>query len=447
MASRKKASAKSTLSQMDPEEFRELARERGFEGMTKAERDSLTQHQRELVVEERAKVVESLIEQVLWQMGPAANTSETADTDPCSACEHSLHVPLRGLFSRATGMQFERWRQEESLRALPFLRDYDFTRLAEAAVEEDERHGRLDDFGDVASDFVDVAANSNYYEAHLVPDEVEPGEVVNGLRFIIAQTDHMQSLGSLFNAEDLADTDPRGFEPRLWLSLEEVEQVCKGAGLPAQQAPRIYSWLTVARSEESLNDLLGLMYDIEVPLHRRKTGLWLSQENEAALCAEVNRIFARLEGRRPTDVPVPEFDHLDVVWRDPGPDGFYVALMDAEQLKTVGKFMRHCVGGPPYPQRAREGTGAYYVLFTAQGRPKFCLEVLLRDGRPYRIEQVKGVANRLPTKPTELQLLAQFIRWLGFDPHDESRVHDMGALGEQPRTNPSWGRTSRRRRW
>lgn len=176
--------------------------------------------------------------------------------------------------------------------------------------------------------------------------------------------------------------------------------------------------------------------------------MWANEAQELEICRQLNQLFAESQGNRPTKIPVPQFDDLKVVWKHEDPAGsFFVAEMKPDQLKAVGEYMKHCVGGPPYPQRAREGSAKYYVLFTAEGRPKFCLEVKYNKQRKQfvSIDQVKGIGNRKPAKPTELALLSEFIRWLGFEPND-ARVKDMDALNTLPgalRENPWYGYTGR----
>lgn len=115
----------------------------------------------------------------------------------------------------------------------------------------------------------------------------------------------------------------------------------------------------------------------------------------------------------------------EVVYKVPGPDGFYVADLRPGQLQAEGSSQGICVGQPRYGygRRVADGEIKIFSLRTHAGRPKFTIEAEIEpsesDPKGYvvdNIRQVKGKGNRLASKPGELEMLAGFVEHLGIDP-------------------------------
>lgn len=348
----------------------------------------------------------------------------------CSICEDALHQQLHNaaqfFVDSGAGRNLSRGMLD---RVVPALGDYDFDGLREADEALDAAGRDPDDLFMQRVSIV-LANPANYHVGY--------DDKGVGTSLISYEPDGAHRLTAKFFG-----AVPHGGQQRV--TLEALKAALDDLGLPQltvdgmATAECVLEGLRVQRRDWSegariLNSVVLL--DASHPALR----LFATEEDEHVICQKINEVLAQAQGRRPTDTPPPQFSpgELDVVWRDDtSGGGFFFAEMTPDQLIAVGEYMRHCVGKPPYPQKARDGRAKYYVMFTEGGRSKFCLEVLMAEGRPVRVAQVKGKANRLPDKPTELAVLARFIEWLGFDPYDRERVKDMGALGERPRKNPS----------
>lgn len=112
------------------------------------------------------------------------------------------------------------------------------------------------------------------------------------------------------------------------------------------------------------------------------------------------------------------------------PDGFYVQELMPYELKDESKALGICVGDPRYGYGTEIARGRIKILSlrTASGRSKLTFEVELgADAQPVRVVQIKGMSNRLPSKPAETRMAIAVVRKLGLDPAD---VNDLRpALG------------------
>jgi hypothetical protein len=137
-------------------------------------------------------------------------------------------------------------------------------------------------------------------------------------------------------------------------------------------------------------------------------------------------------------------------------DGSYVLDLQPGELAAEGKAMGMCVGREDmgYTKALRRGEIKILSLRTQAGRPKFTFEVEVEDGKPTRVVQIKGKANRLPgwdlgkagqgkAKIDEIEKCIEVVKVLDLDPKD---VEDLRpgryALPEHPTQNP--GRTCRK---
>lgn len=116
------------------------------------------------------------------------------------------------------------------------------------------------------------------------------------------------------------------------------------------------------------------------------------------------------------------------------PDGFRVVELAPHHLREEGRKLGTCIGQQKmgYADALRAGRMQLFSLRTAEGRPKFTIEYEPDRGA---VVQVKGKANRLPKKPYELEMLAQFIEdYLDDDPRD---VADMAAYKPRKHRTPA----------
>jgi len=114
-------------------------------------------------------------------------------------------------------------------------------------------------------------------------------------------------------------------------------------------------------------------------------------------------------------------------------------VLAPSELRYEGMQMRHCVGdkGMGYIKAVREGDIEIWSLRSANGKPRFTLEVVPRLYRTLRIKQIKGKANRhfgyasaradRIVFPEEVVFWWHLLAQLGIPPEDAA---DCGAFGE-----------------
>lgn len=131
-------------------------------------------------------------------------------------------------------------------------------------------------------------------------------------------------------------------------------------------------------------------------------------------------------------------------------DGFYVTTLKPEELADEGKQQGICVGNPRYGYAEAVAAGHIQILSmrTPSHKTKFTLEVVKK---PYKIDQIKGKANRLPgfdpgqqhgsseVKVDEVEKLVQLLTFMKIDP---TTVKDLQPAllrlleGKKPKENP-----------
>jgi hypothetical protein len=87
-------------------------------------------------------------------------------------------------------------------------------------------------------------------------------------------------------------------------------------------------------------------------------------------------------------------------------------LLTPEQLKYEGDALGHCIGG--YANQLGNDNWAYYSLHDPNGHPRVSMELEMKDGRTYRLSQVYGKANSIPSGERAIPA-ARALVWLGFD--------------------------------
>jgi hypothetical protein len=129
--------------------------------------------------------------------------------------------------------------------------------------------------------------------------------------------------------------------------------------------------------------------------------MYINWESVAEAVREaIDEAFAEAEDRAPddadpTDAAPPE-ERVVFRW----PDGFYVQDLLPSELVAEGKAMGMCVGRPDmgYGKAVRKGEIKILSMRRPSGKPLFTIEAELAndDKKIYRIDQIKGKANRLP---------------------------------------------------
>ena len=187
----------------------------------------------------------------------------------------------------------------------------------------------------------------------------------------------------------------------------------------------------------------------------------------------VPRPPGRGPGRPGAGVAKPGPDVDDVVYVYPGTNdfvsgasarGMYVARLAPTDLRHESKQLGHCIGNEQYghPKALREGKTQVFSVRTEAGKSKFTIEMVQWSGAPrrvaredagplsesggqphercsrpewfWKVDQVKGKANRLPgflpgkttlAKPDEVRLVTDFLMHLGFTPAAIREVSDV----------------------
>lgn len=132
--------------------------------------------------------------------------------------------------------------------------------------------------------------------------------------------------------------------------------------------------------------------------------------------------------------------------------GYHVVNLLAIELPEEGRAMRLCVGDPRmgYIRGVAEGNLAIWSMRNPGGKRLFTIEVILRNGLPHFIPQIKGKANRPPgwahadspiegekLRVRELEALLEFLDWLGIPPSEIDDLDEaLEAYTQQPRENP-----------
>ncbi len=221
--------------------------------------------------------------------------------------------------------------------------------------------------------------------------------------------------------DDMADADPEG-------AAQQVLSTLPGS-LKFQIAEAKLSTKEIA-------DLGRLLFD----------GSHSTEDDFAEAIMEIREYLGDLTAKAPDDrrvLAVVDREQLrqwgitsGVLWEEAP---WSLIVLAPSELRYEGMQMRHCVGDKDmgYIKAVREGDIEIWSLRSANGKPRFTLEVVPRLYRTLRIKQIKGKANRhfgyasaradRIVFPEEVVFWWHLLAQLGIPPEDAA---DCGAFGE-----------------
>jgi len=175
-----------------------------------------------------------------------------------------------------------------------------------------------------------------------------------------------------------------------------------------------------------------LVKKISAQLPKHTKYIWSDEENIAFQTSKFKRMRAYLLLKPGYKGPMEKLPEKEVAVLS---NGYSVkALLDADEIKTEGRAMGHCVGRNDmgYINRALGGEIQLYSIRDPENKALFTVEE--NNGR---IVQIKGQRNRLPgfgpgadkmTKQEEVNAVLEWLTQRGIDPN---QVADVGpALRE-----------------